>query len=140
MMNGRCADGLARLRAGFAPGRATDLGVQWIERLYCPSTEGDLTTRVRRFEAQAVNGARLGFAVDRYVAQLAALADEPDLASVKAESMPPADDGPTVVGKGFLRIVPHLRAMRRCDDAARLAAKAAALGVHVPDDRFRNCP
>jgi hypothetical protein len=49
-------------------------------------------------------------------------------------------DGPTVVGKGFLRFVPHLRAIRRCDDAKRLLAKATARGVNVPDDPFRSCP
>jgi hypothetical protein len=135
MVDGRCRAGLARLAAiPFAPSPAHAPMATMIERLYCPSWEGDLATRVRRFEAQAADGIRLPYAVDRYRRELLALADDPDLAGVPADRKLTAADGPKVVAKGFIRLVQHLRSIQRCADATELEAKAATLGVSVPEN------
>lgn len=143
MMTGNCAAGAKRIRTiPFSNKPALDMSLAWIEQNYCPSTEGDLTTQVRRFEAQAVNGTRVSYAMDRYITQLLGLTDNPDVAKIPAGTMFSMSDGPTVVAKGYMRIVPALRTLRKCDKAASLAAKAAAAGINLPDDPFakHHCP
>jgi hypothetical protein len=134
MMIGRCAAGAKRIRdLGFVNKPALDLGLRYIERTYCPSTDGDLTTRIRRFEAQVLFGTRVNYSLDRYAAQLLDLAADARVANVPAEAILGADDGPTVVAKGFIRIVPLLRDRGSCDPAAVLEARATALGVSIPE-------
>jgi serine/threonine protein kinase len=134
MVDGRCRAGLARLAAiPLASSPVNAPIATMIERRFCPSWEGDLTTRVRRYEAQAADGTRLPFAVDRYRRELLALADDPDLAGVPADRKLSAADGPGVVAKGFIRLVHHLRSIQRCADATELEAKAATLGISVPE-------
>jgi serine/threonine protein kinase len=141
MMVGKCAEGKKRIRTlPWQNAVATDMGIKWLDRLYCPSTEGDFATRVHRFEAQVVLGPRVGYSIDRYIAQLEKLTGDPDLAKVKSDS--PLSDGETAIAKAYYRIVPLLRSMKRCADAASLAARAEAAGIHMPDDPTANaiCP
>jgi hypothetical protein len=135
MMIGKCGAGAKRIRAlPFANAIATNAAMDWLQAYYCPSTEGDLSTRVHRFEVQAVNGTRLPYALDHYITQLVALTDDPGVAQVPAKPMLAASDGPTAVAKGYFRIVPFLRSLGKCDRAKDLAAKATAAGIHMPDD------
>lgn len=143
MMAGKCGAGAKRIRAlPFANQVAADASMQWIEAYYCPSGEGDVATRVHRFEVQAVNGTRLPHALDHYIAQLVALTDDPAVAKVTAAPFMAASDGPTAVAKGYFRLVPYLRSIGKCDRAAELEAKATAAGIHIPDDPFakQECP
>lgn len=135
MLTGHCAAGARRIRAiPFSNKPALDMSLAFIEQNYCPSTEGDSTTQVRRFEAQAVLGPRLIYSMDRYIAQLLSLTDNPAVANVPAGPAYAMSDGPTVVAKGYMRIVPSLRSLGKCDKAAALAARAAAAGINIPDD------
>jgi serine/threonine protein kinase len=135
MVMGQCAAGARRLRAipvVASPGN--EISIDWAERNFCPPTEGDTATRVRRFEARVVNGPWSMKHVDDFVAQLLALAGDPDVAKVPAVPSRAEDDGRTVVDKGFIRLVRFLRSINRCDDAKALEAKANARGVNVPAD------